>query len=121
MMPAHEGLALGTRVRPEFDHTTLSRRCMVCIQRCRMDGFEISAVPGYETGQSRELFRPGQTRTFENTFVVRGGERSVVHGAPNLADVPELWSPRHRAAWKGDFKDLPGLGFRCARSAAPQY
>jgi formylglycine-generating enzyme required for sulfatase activity len=54
--------------------------------------------------------------------VVRGGPLSVVGGKPDASDPRTAmeWDPRWRLGMPKETK-LPGLGFRCARSARPRY
>jgi formylglycine-generating enzyme required for sulfatase activity len=54
--------------------------------------------------------------------VVRGGPLSVVSGKPDASDPSTAmeWDPRWRLGMPKETK-LPGLGFRCARSARPRY
>ena len=49
---------------------------------------------------------------------VRGGPPSVVRGEPSSRDLS--FGPRYRDS-RTDGSTQPGLGFRCARSVAPQY
>lgn len=58
---------------------------------------------------------------FDLPHVVRGGGWSVAKGAPSIQDGARQNTPRYRMGVTPSNDDLPGLGFRCARSAKPRY
>jgi formylglycine-generating enzyme required for sulfatase activity len=77
-------------------------------------------------GQHSEIvarFQSGQMpASFRVTRIVRGGSFGVVTGNPEPPATGKRlpWHPRYRHGISRDTA-YPGLGFRCARSAAPRF
>ena len=69
---------------------------------------------------------PEDVQSFNRNFegpkgrIVRGGPWSVMIGTPGSTGKNDAWTPRWRIGMPRD-SALPGLGFRCARSAQPRF
>jgi formylglycine-generating enzyme required for sulfatase activity len=78
--------------------------------------------PGTDARTLAGYYSPEVQEMFHGARIVRGGPFPVVLGNPDPLgkDKQSEWDPRWRHSISRDLRH-PGLGFRCARSAAPRF
>lgn len=112
---------LGRVREPAFDHTDTDPPVYGLLSNVlEWTETKYAPYPSLARGPQAIATNPALRDVVEFGWIIRGGPYAIASGRKDPTEHPRQWSPRFRPAT--DSRDgLPGLGFRCARSAAPRY